>query len=500
MSSNDNEQSVLPSSSSSSLRANRKRKEKEAERVEELSSASVKLEEKNNSASESSDVVPVKEEQHEDAHSSYSDDSSDDTSTDESVRRQRQKLDNKVDRFFQRMYSVDHTNFESDVINTIHYGNLSDKYDPKSNQTSVTKTRLLLLDGAERGQEEQKNPIDEQSSLEIIKIIRANATSSKSLEDLKQSSTNIQELNLVKRNSILYLIERNRNNKIICPFDEFAFLKFKSQEAELESATSPNSNVVNMSDLSSKTNITKVNLVDLRFYDSNSSTDFMPNCLSSYLMPFFFDIFQPSELKKITSKMVDILLKLKTSYKPQVFLNEMSTESAFLTQLVDNCLWSCFALFNRRFHDKYKLGFLNYFISSVCYYRRVLLLKSDQLVDKESKILCNFKQVISFYVEALVLNGLIKPSDLKLVVQLAEQNPNAEYIQDVLEIMNQVLGKFIPMKLKDMCRILVKRSLKPYFDLDSVKQLKLNHKDTEFLLFNDEFQQYYKEIRRMLEL
>jgi len=88
----------------------------------------------------------------------------------------------------------------------------------------------------------------------------------------------------------------------------------------------------------------------------NSIDYFIPNCISTFLMNFFMDIFPPSELKMLSEKTLEIILKLKSLFKPQIHLNsELKT-----AYVCEDILWNCFAIFKFKFDKSYSIGFVNY--------------------------------------------------------------------------------------------------------------------------------------------
>lgn len=411
-----------------------------------------------------------------------------DLDSEEGFKRQRKRVEKKVDSFFDKICKKTFASMQGEEIystNTIHYGNLTNKYDAKVGQTSVEKTELLQVDEEPAGRSTQGSD----ASMDLLKFITANKMTNSDLSSSYKANSALKDFNLVRKTSIIYLIERNREYKVYCPFDEIAYRKFQKKEFQIKRSGKPECDILMFDE-----NVTSD--IELRLCNQEEIKEFLiPNCLSTYLMPFFFDIFQPSELKQFSSRTVDILLKLKNSYKPQLHLSDVKLDSIFTGQLVENCLWNCFALLKFKFSSKYKFGFLNYFISLCCFLKHLEMKNSEEY---KAKVVC-YKKVIGYYIDALLLNGFIQLKDLKFVYEFMAKDKwvNKKYFDDVMHILVSVMKQHFPMKLKNLCRIEVKRGLCA-FDYTTVKSLGLSSRDENFLLFNSEFERYYDEIQAIL--
>lgn len=217
----------------------------------------------------------------------------------------------------------------------------------------------------------------------------------------------------------------------------------------------------------------------------------MPNCVSSFSMPFFFDIFKPSELKHFTRNTIDIMTKLKTLYTPQLNLNELSIVSFG----VENLIWNCFALFKYKFSAHFRHGFLNYLISTAC------LLEYFRTTNE--KLYFKLNQMLPYFIEALILNGFLNSNDLKEIRLAFEdakrQQPliDISYFDASLSRLKQAIQVHEPMKLKYRCRIFIKQTIKN-FNYIAIQSLKINDDDKRFLLFQEEFAQYYRKNSNLL--
>ena len=265
----------------------------------------------------------------------------------------------------------------------------------------------------------------------------------------------MQNTELTSKRATLYAKALNDDNDDDCVFDERLF------EADV--------------------------IIKLESFEFSQSRDFMPNCVSSYLTPFFLDIIQPSELKQFAPSTVSILLALKSSYKPH--LNYSA--GLFALQLVENCLWQMLALFKFKLSLKYKFGFVNYFTLLVCFYKSYEELTGSEVALEMTKTFKNVSSILRFYVKALVLSGFLKFKNFSFIIQAQK---NESYRDDLVAILNSAISSKTPMRLSDMCRILVRRSLKSY-ESQLVKGLGLSEHDERFLLFDNEFEQFYTEIK-----
>jgi hypothetical protein len=425
-----------------------------------------------------------------------------DLSNEESFNKQRRKLDTKVENFFEKICkktmnqssasSNQHEktqgsskNFyeEDDAIDkltqSIHYGNVKDSYDPNARQTQVQKTTLIIK------QEEIDSHYDddEEQANSLIKLIEANNETFFDNLERNNQSTNLNELNLVRKNSIIFMIERNRTNKILCPFDELAYRKIQYNSLSVFNQV-----------FDPKLSSSELQM-SFKVFDDEESV--FPNCMSTFLMPLFFDIFQASELKQFSPKIVDIILKLKTSYVPQIHLNEKTHPELFKSQLISNCLWNCFALFKFKYNPVYKWGFLNY-LSSMCFLNKYYFLKNNNFYTNQDFFNC--KVTLKYYAMALHETGFLTHGDILMLKNLAHyKNRNVPYLEDLVDIVNSVLGTG-PMRLSSLCRVFVIKTMQ-YFNLKAIKSLNLSNNEHErFLLFDFEIEKIYESVQDFFHL
>lgn len=104
--------------------------------------------------------------------------------------------------------------------------------------------------------------------------------------------------------------------------------------------------------------------IELRVFDLAKITDFsvMPNCVSTFAMLFLFDIFKPTELQRLADKTLRMLTKIKDLYKPQISINETNSVAFG----IENLFLNYFALCKHKPNAQYRLGFLNYVMSTSC--------------------------------------------------------------------------------------------------------------------------------------
>lgn len=89
----------------------------------------------------------------------------------------------------------------------------------------------------------------------------------------------------------------------------------------------------------------------------------LPNCVSTFLMPFYFDIFRMSELGTFSQEHIQLMLALKRSFKAHLYLNY----DALVAYLRENILWNCFVLFKYRQvrSSDACMGYFNFYLSFV---------------------------------------------------------------------------------------------------------------------------------------
>lgn len=112
-----------------------------------------------------------------------------------------------------------------------------------------------------------------------------------------------------------------------------------------------------------------------------------------------------------------------------------------------------------------------------------------------------------YFIEALVLNGLLKPNDLSTMNEAYKKHVgpsddnNAEtpppddfsYFPATLERIERVLRTHTPMKLRQMCRMCIKQNVRN-FGWPTLKSLPLIDEDARrFLIFDNELNRCYKE-------
>ncbi|RMZ95723.1 hypothetical protein BpHYR1_050766 [Brachionus plicatilis] len=331
------------------------------------------------------------------------------------VTKKRLLLDQKFKTFFenicnQAMGDMDESELENNQ-DDIHYGNVSNEYDPDKSVTTIKKL----------------NEFPNENQLEKLPPNLINLLIETSTEMFKD-----KDIHLNKKDCLLHLIERNRKNMIVCPFDELAFCKIKYLDSKM----------LIQADL-------QIN--KLKIFSSDQIMDLMPNCLSIYLLQFFFEIFQPSELKNFTRKTLDLMLKLKNSLKPESYF-----DTNYKTMhLVENVLCNCFALYKYKFSFNYKIGFLN-FISSL--YCLVESIASDPKANCLAKILPHF-------IEALVLSGFLARQDI-LALEFLFESKCSKYKENFLS--------------DSRCRIVVRQYLVG-FNHAVIEKLKLDRQSKEFL-------------------
>jgi hypothetical protein len=404
-----------------------------------------------------------------------------------------------------------------DLKNKIKYGDLTRYYNADIAMTSVESSRLILEKEIEL---EQSNEQERQEMLEILLFLKSHSNTS-----LSKRNLDIRELNLMRRSSLIDLIERNRELQIYCPFDEMALVCLKRN-----SLKNPNVCEYKFNSLLEDILIKKLSTIDYIKFNLNQS--YFPNSTSSYLVPFFFDIFKATELKQFSSKTLDILLNLKNSYQPhaKIFNYDFNYISK---HMINDILWNCFALFNYKFNEAYKKSFLNFYMS-IFYIIKFFDIQEKSEVKmsrdyQESKE--KLRQASLCFLEALVLNGLYDLKDYKLFKEFVvntqnnfkqfsfkcsgyDQNqtqqgrPNiistyrekikseehhTEALTKAFFTQKEFLKDGFPLKLKHKCRIEIKKNMNN-FDCKTLDSLNISESIKTFLLFEKEFVSYFKKL------
>jgi hypothetical protein len=89
-------------------------------------------------------------------------------------------------------------------------------------------------------------------------------------------------LNLTRKDTLIYLIERNISNGILAPFDQYAYFKLQTKSSNNQ-ATIENKHVYNYYNIRKISKLTRTyNIEDRHFLKHNN---LMPSCVSALLMP-----------------------------------------------------------------------------------------------------------------------------------------------------------------------------------------------------------------------
>ena len=221
------------------------------------------------------------------------------------------QVDDKVRIFFEKIYSAVNVDESTDLktSDNIHYGDLTKNYNPAMSKTTVERQQLIMQSVPVS---EEENDESTMSTLEFNLFLN-NFKNNKKLD--------IKTLNLLQKSSLVDLIRRNRDvNGVICPFDEIAYRQLDITDKHSESGSGK---------------IRPLHLYKLE----DAASQLVPISVSTYLMPFFFDIFKPSELKLFSASTIDILLKLKCKYTPQIYLSQTWVMSNRLIQCIKKKKW-----------------------------------------------------------------------------------------------------------------------------------------------------------------
>lgn len=318
-------------------------------------------------------------------------------------------------------------------LHDIQYGNVANNYNPAMSLTKVQSASLRV----ENEYQEKQN----QEQLAAFSLISTFKTS-KDDQSKTPSRVDIRQLNLVRKNSVFILIEKYRINHINCPFDEIAQIKISNKNLNLIKS--------NVYDYHFENNFLNVNINNLTNLLTNEPI--LPNCISEFFMPFFFDIFKPSELKLFGPKTINIIMEIKRMYKPRVYLDTFRLEDFCICE---NILWNSFALFNYTFNnEKYLIGFLNYIYSIFC------LVKHFDLSKIESSYSKGITKMLPNLVKACIITGHFNIQDLKKVLRInPSQRGDLAQFEEFLVTLELIFKENSPMKLGQLSRIVLKSIL-----------------------------------------
>jgi hypothetical protein len=395
--------------------------------------------------------------------------------------------DDDVIEKYEKYYSYDQSE--------INYGNIKDNYDSIKSMTSIDSVSQALKKETEKN--ELKVQLEFSNNIDLLNLLKSNA------KLIQSCNFNINNLNFTRQSSINCTIERNRQSyKIMCPYDEYAYFKldtkiksrnFNEYQNKIESKID-SLNLFNQNDVN-----------DERTTNMNQILPFLPNSLSSLTMPFFFDIFQPSELKLIQISTIDILIKIKNIYSPKSSLDNQLIYS----NVPIDILWNCFALFKLKFNKKiYKHGFYNYYLSLHALVEHLIRSNYDaDLINQINSMIENFGQ-------ALLLNGIFDLNDLKIIKNFNDDIAYAflnnesrydtkitsfhlDYLKRALNHLEELISINYPMQLKNLCRIYLKNEFISNFNLETIysnkdDKFKLSENMKHFLFFKDEFERMYE--------
>lgn len=342
-------------------------------------------------------------------------------------------------------------------------------------------------------------------------------------------------LNLVKKDVLLFLIERNQSNKIFAPFDQLAYTKLKKSSMfnGISYNHKNNYNYRSIKKLNESIKVINNNLFDKGYLKQNNM---LPGCISTFLMPFFFDIFNASEMKTFKQDCVNMMLKLKKSYKAQIYLDNTS----LISYLNENVVWNSLVIYKYRIKNdvENRMGYLNFYLTYIyvlMHLGTIIEFIDDQHLTKNDPVESfakKYKQlgyILPDLLEAMILNGLFKHGDLvkfkKFFIskqfplnefqnsilnqssqeQLKQLNCVSLYYNSKYDLLNNLKQVYLnnslisltaksnncfPLKLKNLCRIQLKEKLNSY-DSVTINKLNIPKAIKDFLLFDDELGKFY---------
>lgn len=324
---------------------------------------------------------------------------------------------------------------------------------------------------------------------------------------------NLNHLNLIKKETVVFLMEKNFSNGIKCPFDVFAYTR-------LVKTPTPNLNVKNFYNFSLVKKISKLlthyhcNPLNGKFLRDNS---LLPCTVGMFLMPFYFDIFTIGELNEFSSIEIDIIVNLKKNYQTNIYLNYDS----LISNYKDNILWNCLVIYKFKLEDLTKFGssrieYINYFLAMMytLYHLEHVISYSQARLSEDKKILkthitraLELNEMIVILFEAYILSGLFTQQDyieyerfansqIDSLCEPNEYNLESIYYHNTLSMIRENSEQVFPLKLSHLCRITIKNSMKEY-NQKSVNKLPLSRDLKKFVSFENELNNYYTKYKNL---
>ncbi|RMZ95826.1 hypothetical protein BpHYR1_017284 [Brachionus plicatilis] len=288
---------------------------------------------------------------------------------------------------------------------------------------------------------------------------------------------NLSHMNLMKKENLLCLIEKNFSNGIKCPFDLFAYTRLCKIPCSGFDQKQNSYNWSTVRKISKMFPSYQINPLDTKFLQNNP---LLACSAGAFLMPFYFDIFSIRELNEFSPIEIDMIVDLKKKYPTHVHLNYDS----MISNYKDDILWNC--LYN--FNDLKKFGsnrheFFNYFLAMMytLYHLEYVVNHIQRQPNYEKNILrihftkvLELSEMIPFLFEAYILTGLFTHADyihyerfvidkLKLKIKKNEYKKiESVYYENTLNMIRQTSGKVFPLKLSNLCRISIKNCMNDF--------------------------------------
>lgn len=305
-------------------------------------------------------------------------------------------------------------------------------------------------------------------------------------------------LNLTRKDTLIYLIERNISNGILAPFDQYAYFKLQTKSSNNQ-ATIENKYAYNYYNIRKISKLTRTyNIEDKHFLKHNN---LMPSCVSALLMPFFFDIFNMSELNLLGDKTVKMMLSLKKYHIAQKYLDELT----LITCVSENLVWNCLALFKLKQKESNALYYFNFYLTY--FYLQIYLEQlSSQMnnrfaIKEEIKRSLNIGFILPHLLDALIMTGLFKHGDYLKFKDFFQEKQRFDhsleqtYLDNSIKNVSQTAETCFPLKLKNLCRIQIRKNLVNY-NLKTINQLALPESMKNFLVFSEDMDLiYFKKTR-----
>lgn len=326
---------------------------------------------------------------------------------------------------------------------------------------------------------------------------------------------NLNNLNLIKKDTLIFLMEKNFSNGIKCPFDVLAY----SRLVKTPISNLTDKNVYNFSLVRKVSKLLihyRNNPLNGKFLRDNS---LLPCTVGMFLMPFYFEIFSIRELNEFSPIEIDMILNLKKNYQTNVYLNY----DCLISNYKDNILWNCLVIYKYKLEDLIQFGsnrieYINYFLAMMytlyhleytIYYIQTNLSDDKKILKAHITRALELNEMILLLFEAYILSGLFTHRDfvtyerfvtiqMESLFEKSDYNLERTYYDNTVAMIRENSEKVFPLKLTHLCRIVIKNSMIKY-NRKSVSKLSVPIDTKKFILYENQLTSYYTKYKNLFD-